>query len=89
MSLHHGSDFLSHGFSKTVGIGHGIIGQDPGNFHDLFLVKDDAVGFLQDGLQFVKQVNNGFSAVFSLHIGVGHAAVQRAWPVKGNQSHNI
>ena len=43
---HDFGDLFSHGFSQVIRFGHGIIGQLGRNLHDLFLINDNAVGFL-------------------------------------------
>ena len=40
---------VSHGAAEHVGLAEGKTAHDRGDLHDLFLIEDDAVGFLQDG----------------------------------------
>ncbi len=45
---HLGRLFLTHGAAQDIGITERVTGQHLGDLHDLFLVKDDAIGGFQD-----------------------------------------
>src|SRR6185369_8374339 len=83
------SILLSHGTSQQIGAAEGIAGQGTGNLHDLFLVDDDAVGILENRLQFGKVIDNLFPAMLAFDEVLHHAGVERARTVEGNRSDNI
>ena len=82
-------DFLAHGLAQVVRFGHGIIGQFGGNFHDLLLVEDNAVGLLENRLEFRHKIDHGLAAVFALNKIIHHAAVQGAGAIEGHQGGDV
>ena len=42
---HHSLLLFPDGLSEFIGLSQGVIGQDLGDFHNLFLVQNNAVGF--------------------------------------------
>ncbi len=79
--LHLLADLLAHRAAQQVGVAERIAGHDLGDLHHLFLVDDDAEGFLQDRLEHRMQIFRLFVAVLAGAIGrnVRHraGAIQR------------
>ena len=73
---------VSHGAAEHVGLAEGKTAHDRGDLHDLFLIEDDAVGFLQDGSQRWMRVLDGDLSMFSLDEIFRHAAAQRSRTVE-------
>ncbi len=76
-----------HHFAQRVGLRHGISSNDVGDLHDLFLVKDDAVGFFEDRLQLGKLIGN---LLLSMLAGdkIGNH-LHRSRPVGSNQRDDV
>ena len=47
---------LAHGPPQKIGLSHAEAGNFTGDLHDLFLIKNHAVGLAQNGLQLGKHV---------------------------------
>ena len=85
--LHLFSDFLAHRAAKKIGLAQCEAGKQLRRLHHLFLVDDDAEGFLQDGLEFWMDVIRLFDAVLAQTISrdIRH----RAGPIKCHQRDDV
>ena len=73
---------LAHGAAQQIGFTKRIAGDDVGDLHHLFLIDDNAVGFLQDRLQFRQFVLDPLHAVFALDKVVDHSAADRTGTIQ-------
>src|ERR1700757_680838 len=80
---------LAHGAAEDVGFAEGKAGQAIGDLHDLFLVKNDAVGFLENIFQLRKLVVDPGFAVFAVDEVIDHAALDGAGAVEGVERSEI
>ena len=87
LRIHFRFYFLAHGAAQQVGFRQRVARQILGRLLHLFLIGDDAEGFLQDGLKFRMQILNRFLAELAGAIGgyVGHGAR----PVQRHQRNQI
>src|ERR1700683_141611 len=76
---------LAHGPAKNVGVTQGVTREFARDLHDLFLVKDDAVGLAEDFLEFGEVPLDGFAAVLALDEIVEHATLYGAGTIEGVQ----
>ncbi len=67
--LHFGADLLAHGAAQQIGFAERVARHRLGDLHHLFLVDDDAEGFLQDRLQHRMQVFRLLVAMLARAIG--------------------
>ena len=86
--------FLTHCTTQHVRAAEGIAGKHLGNLHHLFLIQDDAVGWLQYRLQaFVLPLNvrigNLFASVLTVDKVIYHPRLQRARTEQGHQCDHI
>ena len=73
---------FAHGAAQDIGFAEGKSGQAIGDLHDLLLIKNDAVGFFQDFLQFRQIVGDFFLAVLAGDEIVDHAALDGAGAIE-------
>ena len=85
--------FLAHGFAEPVGFAGRVVGDTPGDFHDLLLVDDEAVGFVQDVFerffQFGVDGGDGFAPVFPVRVVQVGVNAHGAGPVEGEGGHDV
>ena len=74
---------LAHGAAEQVCFAEREAGQAVGDLHDLFLIEDDAVGFLENFFQLREFVGDFGFAVFAIDEVVDHAALDGAGAVEG------
>ena len=80
---------LAHGAAQQVGAAQGVAGQDLGDLHHLFLVEDDAVGGLEDGLQVRVGIGHRRLAVLAGDEVVHHAGLQGPGAEQGHQGGHV
>ena len=80
---------LAHGAPQQVGAAQRVAGHVLGDLHHLFLVDDDPVGGLEDGLQHRMRVFGPLLAVLDVDVVVDHARLQRAGPEQRHQSDDV
>ncbi|OQC73739.1 MAG: hypothetical protein BWX45_00320 [Deltaproteobacteria bacterium ADurb.Bin002] len=86
--LLHGRNLLfPHHLAQRIGLGHRIAADSVGNLHDLFLIQNNSVGFLQDRLQLGKLIGNLLLAVLAGDKIGNH--LHRPRPVSGDQGDNV
>ena len=66
---------LAHGAAQDIGLAQRKSGEAIGDLHDLFLIKDDAVGLFQDFARVREVVGDFFLAVLAIDEIVDHAAL--------------
>ena len=86
--------FLTHCTTQHVRAAEGIAGKHLGNLHHLFLIQNDAVGWLKHRLQaFVLPLNvrigNLFAPVLTVDKVIYHPRLQRARTEQGHQCDHI
>ena len=67
--LHLLADLLAHGAAQKIGLAERVAGEQLRRLHHLFLIDDDAEGFLQDRLELGMDVVRLFDAVLAQAIG--------------------
>src|SRR5579872_7165512 len=77
--------FFAHDFTKVVGLGQRISGKTMRNSHNIFLICNDAIVALKDGLQLRDAVVDHFLPSYATYIGVGQPRVLRPGAAKGGQ----
>ena len=82
-------DLLAHGLAQDVGFGQREAGQFDRDAHDLFLIDDDPLRLLEDGLEFGELVGRPLGVVLSVDELVRHAALERARPVERVQGDEV
>src|SRR5208337_2249237 len=80
---------FAHGATENVGFAEGEGGQAIGDLHDLLLIEDDAVGFLENVFELRKFVGNFGFAMLAIDEIVDHAALNGAGAVEGVESGEI
>ena len=73
---------LAHRAAQQVGVAQRVAGEPVRDLHHLFLVDDDAVGFLEDLLQLGQIVDDLLAAVLAVDEVVDHAALNRAGAIE-------
>ena len=81
--------FLSHCPPQQVGFAKRIASQHVGNLHDLFLVDDDAQGFLKQLLQLRQLIFDPLPSPLALDEVVNHAALDRAGAIERIQRREV
>src|SRR5215510_4136145 len=81
--------FFAHGASQNIGISHAIATEHLSDLHDLFLINDYSVGIFQNRLRQRMKILDLFFAVLPLDVFFRHAAVQRPWSIKRQNSDQI
>src|SRR6266540_294397 len=80
---------LAHRAPEQIRLAQAVAGQRRRDLHDLFLVDDDAVGVLQDGLEQRVVVFDALAAVLAVDEVVDHAALERSGPVKSAHGDDV
>ena len=80
---------LAHGAAQQVGAAQRVAGHILGDLHHLFLVDDDAVGGLENGLQHRMRVFGFLLAVLDVDVVVDHPRLQRAGPEQCHQGDDV
>jgi len=89
MPGHDFDNLFAHGLAQVIGLSHGIVCQIGGNLHNLFLINDHSIGFLEDGFEFRHHVYHCFFSVLAGHIIVNHSAFHRTGTIEGHQRDDI
>ena len=89
MLLHLTFLLLTHGTAEQVRFPQGITSQVLGDLHDLLLVDHDAVGFLQNRLQFHVGEINRFPPMLAVDELWNQTRIQGTRPVEGKDRRNI
>src|ERR1700733_4739846 len=76
---------LAHRAAQDVGVAQGVTRELARDLHDLFLVKDNAVGLAKDFLEFGEVPLHGFAAVFAFDEIVEHTTLYGARAIEGVQ----
>ena len=85
--VHLGADLLAHGAAQEIGFAQRVARQRLGDLHHLFLVDDDAVGFLEAALQGGMRVDRLFLPV--LNGAIDRDVRHRARPVQRNERDDV
>ncbi len=88
--LRHLFDLLfAHRPTEQIGLAERESGEQVRNLHDLFLINDDAVGFLQNAFQLRQSVLNRFAPVLAFDEIIHHAAAERAGTIKRENGDDV
>ncbi len=85
--LHLGADLLAHRAAQQVGVTERVAGHHLRDLHHLFLVDDDAEGFLQDRLEHRVQIFRLLVAMLAR--AIGRDVRHRARPVQRDQRDDV
>ena len=86
---HFGRFFLAHGAPQNVSVSQRISRQLLGNLHDLFLVQDDAVGGLENILEFFMGIGDRRASMLAVDVIADHPRFQRTRTKQGDQGHDF
>ena len=79
--------FLSHGSTNQVTASQGITSQVTYNLHNLFLIHNNAIGWLKNRFKLRTVVLDVILVLLSLHIL--WYIIHRSWSVQGNSCNNV
>ncbi len=74
---------FAHGAAEKVRLAERETGQEVGDLHHLFLIQDDAVGFLEDLFELREFIGDFGFAVLAIDEVVDHAALNGAGAIEG------
>ena len=81
--LHFLADLLAHRAAEHIGAAKGVASDHAGGFHDLFLVDEDAIGFLGDLLKERVGVLDVVGVLLALN--VVRDELHRSWTIERNE----
>ena len=80
---------LSHSLSKHVGLAHGEAGQHRGDTHDLFLIRDDTIGVLENRRELRQLVFDFGLPLLAGNVIIDHSALERTGTIEGVQGNQV